>query len=185
MKEIQKDILLYWSGEADYITMQRVRECLEWDSEARSYLNDLEAINTEFKTSKKNIACGVPTRQKRLLEEVLSEVVQVEQPIIFTEQSKPRWASLSFASTVAAAFTVLAAAYFLFIHTNKPTQEITNSQPSSNQEDVNNFPYVDRITLSKRLLDPSVSFQKNGNGLVFLRRNRERLQKIRTIKYKQ
>ena len=53
MKEIQKDILLYWSGEADYITMQRVRECLEWDSEARSYLNDLEAINTEFKTSKK------------------------------------------------------------------------------------------------------------------------------------
>ena len=186
MKDIQKDILLYWSGEADDTTMQRVKDCLEWDPEARSYLNDLQAINTEFKSSKKNIACVVPTRQKRLLDEVLSEVVQVELPIVYTEQSNPRWASLSFASTVAAALTLLlAAAYFLFIHTNKPTQEITNSQPSSNQEDVNNFPYVDRITLSKRLLDPSVSFQKNGNGLVLLRSNRERLQKIRTIKYKQ
>ena len=184
MKEIQKDILLYWSGEADYITMQRVRECLEWDSEARSYLNDLEAINTEFKNSKKNIACGVSTRQKTILDEVLNEVVQVEQPIIFTEQLKPRWASLSFVSTVAAAFTVLAGAYFLLIHTIKTTQEITNNQPSSNQEDVNNFPYVDRITLSKRLLEPSVSFQKNGNGFVLLRSKRERLQKLRIMKYK-
>ena len=53
MKDIQKDILLYWSGEADDTTMQRVRDRLEWDSEAQSYFNDLEAINTEFNASKK------------------------------------------------------------------------------------------------------------------------------------
>ena len=185
MKDIQKDILLYWSGEADDTTMQRVRDRLEWDSEAQSYFNDLEAINTEFNAGKKNIACKISSRQKRILEEVISEAVHVEQPIILTKQSKPRWASLSFASTVAAAFTVLAGAYFILIHTIKTTQEITNNQPSANQEDVNNFPYVDRITLSKRLLEPSVSFQKNGNGLISLRSNRERLKKIRTIKYKQ
>ena len=122
MKDIQKDILLYWSGEADDTTMQRVRDRLEWDSEAQSYFNDLEAINTEFNASKKNIACKIPSRQKRILEEVISEAVHVEQPIILTKQSKPRWASLSFASTVAAAFTVLVAAYFLFIHTKKSNQ---------------------------------------------------------------
>ena len=52
MKDIQKDILLYWSGEADDTTMQRVRNRLEWDSEAQSYFNDLEAINTEFNAGK-------------------------------------------------------------------------------------------------------------------------------------
>ena len=185
MKDIQKDILLYWSGEADDTTMQRVRDRLEWDSEAQSYFNDLEAINTEFNAGKKNIACKISSRQKRILEEVISEAVHVEQPIILTKQSKPRWASLSFTATVAAAFTVLVAAYFLFIHTKKSNQGTTHIQLSSNHEEVNKFPHIDRIALSKRLLDPSVSFQKNGNGLISLRSNRERLKKIRTIKYKQ
>ena len=185
MKDIQKDILLYWSGEADDKTTQRVRERIEWDFESQTYLNDLEAINKEFKAGKKNIACGVTSRQRRILEKVLSEVAQVEQQIVLTEQSKPLWASLSFVSTVTAAFTVLATAYFLFIHTNNPNQGLSNNELSSNQKEVNKFPYVDRIALSKRLLDPSVSFQKNGNGLISLRSNRERLKKIRTIKYKQ
>ncbi len=184
MKDIQKDILLYWSGEADDITIQRVRDCLECDPEARFYLNDLLAINTEFENSKKNIASGVPTCHEMLLEEVLSEVAQVELSIINAEQSKPRWAYLSFASTVAAAFLVLAAAYFLFTHIDKPNQQKSNRQLSLNQGE-DKFPHIDRINLSKRLLGPSFSFQKNGNGLVTLRSNRERLQKIRTIKYKQ
>ena len=72
MKDIQKDILLYWSGEADDTTMQRIRDRLEWDSEAQSYFNDLEAINTEFNASKKNIACKISSRQKRILEEAIS-----------------------------------------------------------------------------------------------------------------
>ena len=48
MKDIQKDILLYWSGEADDKTTQRVRERIEWDFESQTYLNDLEAINKEL-----------------------------------------------------------------------------------------------------------------------------------------
>ena len=53
MKDIQKDILLYWSGEADEATMQRVSECLDQDPRMRSYLEDLQEINTEFKSIKK------------------------------------------------------------------------------------------------------------------------------------
>ncbi len=184
MKDIQKDILLYWSGEADESTTRRVRECLERDPGARSYLDDLQEIDTEFNSSKKNISRGVPTRRNGLLDEVLNEIVQVELPTKYPEQSRSRWASLSISSTVAAALMVLAAAYYLFIHANNPTQEISNSQLSSNREEADEFSYVDRMTLSKRLLEPSVSFRRNRDGLVLMRSHRERQQKIRTTQYK-
>ena len=185
MKDIQKDILLYWSGEADETTMRRVRECLERDPGVRSYLNDLQEIDTEFKSSKKNIARGVPPHRKGLLDEVLNEVVHVELPTKYPEQPKFRWSPLSIPSTVAAALTVLAAAYYLLIHTINPTQDKSNDQLSSNQDEVDAFPYVDRMTLSKRLLEPSVSFRRNGDGLVLMRSNRARQQKIRTTQHEQ
>ena len=185
MKDIQKDILLYWSGEADETTMRRVRECLERDPGARSYLNEFQEIDADFKSSKKNIARIVPTRRKGLLDEVLNEVVQVELPTKYPEQPQSRWAYLSIPTTVAAALTVLAAASYLFIHTNNSTQEISNSQLSSSKEEIDKFPYVDRMTLSKRLLEPSVSFRRNRDGLVLMRSHRERQQKIRTTQNKQ
>ena len=55
MKDIQKDMLLYWSGEADETTMRRVTECLERDPRTRSYLEDLHEMDTEFKSSKKTL----------------------------------------------------------------------------------------------------------------------------------
>ena len=185
MKDIQKDILLYWSGEADETTMQRVRECLEWDPAARSYLNELQEMDTDFKSSKKNIAGGAPTRRKGLLDEVLNELVHVELPTKYPEQQPSRWAFLSIPSIVAAALTVLATAYFLSMYANNPAQEISNSQLSSNQEEIEEFPYVHRMTLSKRLLEPSVSFRRNRDGLVLMRSHRERQQKIRTTQNKQ
>ena len=184
MKDIQKDILLYWSGEADETTARRVRERLERDPEARSYLNDLQEMETEFKSSNKNIARRVPTRRKGLLDEVLNEVVQVELSTKHPEQPQSRWAYLPVISTVAAVLAVLAASYYLFIQTVKPPQEISHSQRSSSQEEANEFPSVDRISLSKRLLEPSVSFRRNGDGLVLMRRHRARHQKIRSTPYK-
>ena len=183
MKDIQKDMLLYWSGEADETTMRRVTECLERDPRTRSYLEDLHEMDTEFKSSKKNIARGVPTRRKGLLDEVLSEAVQVKLPTNYSEQPQSRWASLSFTSTVAAAFTVLAAVYSLLIYSNNLTQEISKNQPPSSQKEIDDIPYVDRMTLSKQLLEPSVSFRRNGDGLVLMRSHRARHQKIRTTPY--
>ena len=185
MKDIQKDILLYWSGEADETTMRRVRECLEQDPAARSYFNELQEVITDFKTNKKNIADGAPTLRKGLLDEVLSEVVHVELPTKYPEQSPSRWAFLSIPTTVAAALMVLAAAYYLFMYAINPAQEMPNSQLSSSQEKIEEFPYVDRMTLSKRLLEPSVSFRRNRDGLVLMASHRERQQKIRTTQYKQ
>ena len=185
MKDIQKDILLYWSGEADETTMRRVRECLERDPAARSYLNDLQEMDTEFKSNKKNIAGGAPTRRKDLLDEVLNEVVHVELPTKYPEQPPSRWAFLSIPSTVAAALTVLAIAYYLLMHANNLAEEISNSQLSLNQEEIDGFPYVDRMTLSKRLLEPSISFRRNRDGLVLMRSHRERQRKLRTKQNKQ
>lgn len=134
--------------------------------------------------AKKNIARGVPTRRKGLLDEVLNEAAQVELPTNYSEQPQSRWASLSITSTVAAAFTVLAAVYSLLIYSNNLTQEISKNQPPSSQKEIDDIPYVDRMTLSKQLLEPSVSFRRNGDGLVLMRSHRARHQKIRTTPYK-
>jgi len=184
MKDIQKDILLYWSGEADETTKRRVRECLERDPRMRSYLKDLQEMGAEFKSSKKNIARGVPTRRKGLLDEVLDEAVQVDLPTNYYEQPQYRWSSLTITSTIAAAFTVLAAVYSILIYSNKMTQEISQNQPPSSQKEVDDIPHANRMTLSKRLLEPSVSFRRNGDGLVLMRRHRARHQKIRSTPYK-
>jgi hypothetical protein len=184
MNDIQRDILLYWSGEADETTIRRVRERLERDPGARSYLNELQEIDIEFKSGKITGDCGVPARRKGLLDEVLNEAVQEQQPTKYFEQPKSWWSSLAITSTVAAALMVLAAGHYLFMHVNNPTQEISNSQLSSNQEEADEFPHVDRMTLSKRLLEPSVSFRRNGDGLVLMRSHRARQHKIRTTPYK-
>ena len=184
MKDIQKDILLYWSGEADETTMQRVSECLDQDPRMRSYLEDLQEINAEFKSVKENIARGVPPRRKGLLDEVLNEAVQVKLPTNYSEQPQSCWSSLTITSTIAAAFTVLALSYSLLIYSNKMTQETSKNQPPSNQKEVDDIPHVNRMTLSKRLLEPSVSFRRNGGGLVLMRHHRARHQKIRSTPYK-
>ena len=167
MKDIQKDMLLYWSGEADETTMRRVTESawngiLKRGPILRTSMKWTQSSNPAKKTSPVEFQLvergfWMKSSKRRCSGKATNQLLQ--------SSHSPDGPPYLFTSTVAAAFTVLAAVYSLLIYSNNLTQEISKNQPPSSQKEVDDIPYVDRMTLSKRLLEPSVSFRRERRWL--------------------
>ena len=177
MTESQKDILLYWSGEADAQTVLRVKKLIERDAEARAYLKELDELQTAAATERHNGSRAIQPRRESLLDDVLAEFH--ESPERSKEVRLSSWRlHPRLVAEIAAVVAVVAGATFLLTRSSDSVRDVATNGPPPHKEPAG------PVTLSERLLTRSSSFRTSEGGLEVLRSNRERRGKLRTSKIK-
>lgn len=178
MNDWKNDLLLYWSGEADADTKQRVEALVERDEGARTYLQELR----ELGEASKDVWGEIPEHRDGILNEVLDDAVRESD--LTTESNARSWSWYPTITKIAATIVLIGiAAYFMF-RPDTNNRNLVSTERSSNFV-VSAENLTDRrIRLSERVLSGSYSFRSNERKWGTLRRDRERREKLRTDQFK-
>ena len=158
-----EDLMLYWSGELDESSQERVARRLESDPEAVAYLASLEELQTDFKQLEP------PSLPRALAQETVSRELASEKVLPMQPRRHFHWLG-----TVAALLVIGFTAFMLM---PKQQSEVTKKPASS--ENVSPevvTPPATPKALSKRLFVAKSRFGRTER----IRETKERTRKIRS-----
>ena len=147
MNDYHKDILLYWTGEADVHTMHRARTHLENNESARVYLNELQELASAVKKNQNNGTMDNPLSHRvDLLDEVLEEFDQQEPKV--PHKSSLSW-RLPFGSiaAVAAVIAIVTVSDFRLLRRDSSSRQELAPPPSQVRENSSRLPSSKQMTL--------------------------------------